>query len=535
MKKYFTFLFFLLAFSGMAFAQSSDPISLDLMPFHYAGGGAIGVQNLMRQHDGSLVSRTIVSDHINSGIYPPAVLLGTVYHKFAPTGAEITDSLFVPADSLTGCYYMLHKDPRGEGNLRVSTEPDGEGGTNLRISHFPDDDFIGDPSEDMVVPLCDVEIHSYTRGFVDSDREELIWRYYIPITDTTWEGHVAHFSLDGILKHDVVTPEIDNAWHLGIFNEHPLKYYQWDADGNELDNLSFYVYDSLFQPEGSYIISRNFIPGESYVYFEFNNSFSQTFVIPDGDDLVVAAPYSDFHNGSTGWPVYDSVQRGVTVAKYNLRTMQQKGLAIFNDYPGPNTMTIPMCLFKSSNGCLYFVYRETVWDDENFGFEDPTPITAVKMDPNLNVLWTRYIKTIKGYEMSYVSCQVADEDEEGVKIAVIGINTEIDPTTMPYTYTQGLLYFSLFEKGNSVSINESGFEVRPYCFYPNPVKEQMRMQFSPDVQPVRVELYDLQGRLVRVQSDGFESVDMSRLPVGTYMMHVTLEDGTVFSDKVVKE
>ena len=42
-------------------------------------------------------------------------------------------------------------------------------------------------------------------------------------------------------------------------------------------------------------------------------------------------------------------------------------------------------------------------------------------------------------------------------------------------------------------------------------------------------------RLVRVQSSGFESVDMSRLPAGAYMLRVTLEDGKVFSDKVVKE
>lgn len=520
--------------AGGAYAQSSDTISLDFMPFHYAGGGALEVQNLMRQHDGSLVSRTIVWDHINSSSYPPAVVLGTAYYKFAPIGAEITDSLFVPADSLTSRYYMLHKDPRGEGNLRVSAESDGEGGTNLRISHFPDNDFISDSSEDIVVPLCDVEIHSYTRGFVDSEREEIFWRYYIPITDTTWEGHVAHFSLDGMLKRDVMTPEIDNTLPLGIFSEHPLKYYQWNADDNELGLLSFYVYDSLFQLENSYLISRNFIPGEPYVYFEFNNSLSQTFVVSNGDDLVVAAPYSDWHNGPMGWPVYDSVQRGVTVARYDLHTMQQKGLAMFNDYPGPNTMTIPMCLFKSSDGCLYFVYRETIWD-ENLVFEGPTPITVVKMDSDLNVLWTRYIDTPKGFQMDYVSCQVADEDEEGVKIAVIGLNTKIDPTTMPYAYTQGLLYFSFFEKESSVGMNESGIEIRPYCFYPNPTKDQLYMQFSPDVQLKKVELYDLQGHLVHMQYDSFNSVDMSHLPVGTYLLRVTLEDGEVFSDKVVME
>ena len=84
-------------------------------------------------------------------------------------------------------------------------------------------------------------------------------------------------------------------------------------------------------------------------------------------------------------------------------------------------------------------------------------------------------------------------------------------------------------------MNESGIEVRPYCFYPNPVKSQLQMQFSPDVQPKQVELYDMQGRLLRTQRSSFGSIDMSQLPAGAYMLRVTLEDGKVFSDKVVKE
>ncbi|MBR3491506.1 MAG: T9SS type A sorting domain-containing protein, partial [Bacteroidales bacterium] len=99
---------------------------------------------------------------------------------------------------------------------------------------------------------------------------------------------------------------------------------------------------------------------------------------------------------------------------------------------------------------------------------------------------------------------------------------------------QGFTYFFLTHDG-TVGVNESGMEIRPYCFYPNPVQAQLQMQFSPDVKPKQVELYDLQGRLVRMQSSGFESVDMSRLPAGAYMLRVTLEDEKVFSDKVVKE
>ena len=71
--------------------------------------------------------------------------------------------------------------------------------------------------------------------------------------------------------------------------------------------------------------------------------------------------------------------------------------------------------------------------------------------------------------------------------------------------------------------------------YPNPVEGLLRLDFSPDVKPASVELFDLQGRLVHRQDNSFESVNMSQLPAGIYTLRVTLNDGKSFSDKVVKE
>ena len=71
--------------------------------------------------------------------------------------------------------------------------------------------------------------------------------------------------------------------------------------------------------------------------------------------------------------------------------------------------------------------------------------------------------------------------------------------------------------------------------YPNPVQNELRLQYSSDVQPKQIEFYDLQGRLVQTQSKNLESLNMAGLPAGTYTMRVMLEGGKVFSDKVVKE
>ena len=71
--------------------------------------------------------------------------------------------------------------------------------------------------------------------------------------------------------------------------------------------------------------------------------------------------------------------------------------------------------------------------------------------------------------------------------------------------------------------------------YPNPARNQLRLQYSPDVQPKLVELYDLQGRLVRTQRKSFETLNLQGLATGQYVMKVAMEDGKTFTDKVVKE
>ena len=98
----------------------------------------------------------------------------------------------------------------------------------------------------------------------------------------------------------------------------------------------------------------------------------------------------------------------------------------------------------------------------------------------------------------------------------------------------GMATFILNHDGIPASVG-GGIEGRPYMFYPNPAQDQLHLQYSPDVQPNQVELYDLQGRLVRSQGNAFETVDLGQLPAGTYTLRVTMQDGQTFSDKVVKE
>ena len=95
--------------------------------------------------------------------------------------------------------------------------------------------------------------------------------------------------------------------------------------------------------------------------------------------------------------------------------------------------------------------------------------------------------------------------------------------------------FTNFIEDCSLAVDENGLNGVMVSTFPNPAKGNLNLEFSPDVTPTRIELYDLQGRLVRSQATGLESVGMEGLAAGTYTLRITLRGGKVFSDKVVKK
>ena len=84
-------------------------------------------------------------------------------------------------------------------------------------------------------------------------------------------------------------------------------------------------------------------------------------------------------------------------------------------------------------------------------------------------------------------------------------------------------------------VSETDHCLRPYLCYPNPVEDHLTVHYSPDVKPLRVELLDLQGRLLGTQKSDLESIDMQNLPTGTYTMRVVLDNGKTYCDKIVKQ
>ena len=67
------------------------------------------------------------------------------------------------------------------------------------------------------------------------------------------------------------------------------------------------------------------------------------------------------------------------------------------------------------------------------------------------------------------------------------------------------------------------------------MKDQLILCFDDGIEPESVELYDLAGRLVGAKSKCVKSIDMSVMPAGVYVLHVTMKDGTSYHEKILKE
>jgi hypothetical protein len=98
---------------------------------------------------------------------------------------------------------------------------------------------------------------------------------------------------------------------------------------------------------------------------------------------------------------------------------------------------------------------------------------------------------------------------------------------------QLLISFQYTERPSYLSTNEN--TQAQYKIYPNPLGEVLNIRYSPDVNPTRVELYDVQGRLVLSQESNLESVSTANLPAGVYSVKVTLSNGKSYSDTVIKK
>ncbi len=182
-----------------------------------------------------------------------------------------------------------------------------------------------------------------------------------------------------------------------------------------------------------------------------------------------------------------------------------------------------------------FYFYHTVGTPGGLGYDWMNCFVVTKMDIDGNVIWQRYWDRYYpeyGTKVYYPNF-ITTTSDEGCLVSGYCYYSDIYGTVR-YGSNPEIFMLKIFPDG-TLSVPETEAFIRPYAYWPNPAQDELHLQYSPDVTPKQIGLYDLQGRMVRSQRNGLGTLEMGGLASGTYTMRVTLEGGKTFTDKVVKE
>lgn len=512
MKK--IYVLFVIVFSACHLtAQTADSI-----PHHNLGPFGTQANTLMETQDGSLID--------NIGIFAPYstpydTILGYVLHKVSwrELPMDVSDTLFIPSERMP--WLLSTRDPHSDDNILVAfynNTVDME--CFLKIQRF--DDGLNFDSAEIIVPIAQSICTGTHPGPQLDSNGDIVLAYY-DYYSSPLEVTFARIGLDGTVKYqkDINTLEI-KAGHMAgpiIFSDSPRTYFCWGYYYDQPHYQGYvncYLLDSLFGVTHYYRLP-NGSGAPDYVDY-WDDGFHTSFLGLNDDCFLVARTYN---RNSYMLPFIED--DGVAVMKYdrdfNLLARRKFLSEPFNPYNRFGATAIG--LEKSKDGYVYFSYFTHNQFDEN-------QVCVVKMNENLDVIWQRHCLDREQYRSCFGKMIVLDNNS----VAVMGVKYCYKNGTYDLDHSEA---FYVIVHDDYDELDEQGFTIRPYTFYPNPAQSELHLQYSPDVQPARIELYDVQGRLVQTQTRGLETLRLEGLAAGQYLMKVTLEDGQSFTDKVVKE
>ena len=272
-------------------------------------------------------------------------------------------------------------------------------------------------------------------------------------------------------------------------------------------------------PGHAYFIDGNFNIVDMKHYHQRNglgiNEFVNASYIGSGHNTVYLS--SDFArhwpNGGTGCSLYEYKLVDDKVEALPIMRYIERNQSSFDDVADYKGVDI------ASDNSIYFAYT---FNDGREG------LTIEHLTPDFDTISTlNYRIDIEDAVYNRIQSIEVTEDN-GLLVTFVSIGTAPDGQ---WWYTVAKFPAEAF-----VGVKEGYDKVEEVnVVYPNPAQDELHLHYSPDVTPTQIELYDLQGRLVKTQRSSLESLNLQGLAAGTYTMRVSLEGGKVFSDKIIKE
>ena len=333
------------------------------------------------------------------------------------------------------------------------------------------------------------------------------------IVASYWDNDVFHMmriGLDGTLKADKVIEGLyplaqskpDTTLYyssIGVFNTTPQQFSligTWDRGYYTPWPVVGFTFDDDF----------NLIDTHFHIWYDNQVAFSGGMgehMVPFDENSYLLASRMEYAN------------RGhAALIKYS-KNHEPLNFQIF-DGNDPYLFNVPPCATKvMPDHTIYFSYLSHSTTGNS--------VVLVKLDEKLDIIWHCTIPSISGKAFGIAKITVLNDGR-----IVIGAYAWYQ------SYSKADLHIYIIED-NTTSFEETSSTTYPFTFSPNPVRDQLSLRFDDGAKPESVELYDLAGRLVGTKPNGLESIDMSAMPSGVYVLRVTMKDGTSYHEKILKE
>lgn len=512
----------LLLLSGISFSYSQEFVTFQKAtanPAPYDGTDFYGCDILELSDNNIVFTQCFVDPETGSGwndgntdiyavnfvkISQEAELIDTLYYELLHPTEDVWSSGFLERnpfeeDSNVYIYFSYSNDTCYyhavylDNDLNITDEVTQPMPAELENFYTNPNMYLIDPENNIVCMWFDTDIKKYRIAKMD-----FLGKL----------KHTAVLNFDNIDFNNIYTSPATKP--LFVYNEDPLEYglsLQYENPGVK----QITIFDKDFN-----IIDRIEIDGYSEYYIVPDNNSPSVIRLDDGSFASLE------HFGRSTYYYNDPDNRFLQLCKYDsdfniIDTCRIRSEFILHNED--NYMYICQDYYnieRCNDGSLYCLW---------WGNDDPdqsrVDLFVSRADKNFNLQWERRTSILKQINHT-TSGSLALED--GGLVLVDGV--------YPPQADREIATVIIFQHdGTSTLDNYADF--RPYSFYPNPADDQINIRFSPDVSCEKVEIYGMDGKLYHQQNFNLNTVNISNLTNGIYMMKVTLDNGNTYTEKVV--
>ena len=458
--------------------------------------------DIVQMSDGNFVVREAIFDNINNDI-------GYMLHKITPDGEPI-DSLFIGSNSIHGLHPLLRDPYNTNSNIMTSfyeESANGIGKKYYKAMYFNDDLEI---TGEVVAEYPDT-LELPTKFMVDGNND-IVCR-------TKVSDEMCHFvklGLDGEIKTVSKPIPSQNTWeHLicHVSNEPLLYGLVWFTQNNR---MTLEILDSEFNT----VNKKTFLKIGDW-YCNPGHPYMQVCGIGDGRFVLSLSLYK-------GAGTQRTAALGLIVINSELEIEKEYIWGEYdpNTYPFSNFYVENKFVNNTIVAAAEGIY--VVWENFKGGNgQVKNALMVTYFDIDLNPVWRTNTLQASGTE-EFVNYGLTLTDEGGV--ALSGWRATPDQ----YYYDSKEIYAIMFDN-DWWSAEENTAPSNPFVCYPNPSSGVINLSFAENTGCQSIEIYTIDGRLLHSQSSNFETVDMSNLESGIYIIKVRLADGREYSKRVVKE